>query len=211
MTAQNEQRPGEDTNVELTSEELVKRLKKALGNDGDFPASARVVSELRTLASDPSSTAQQITEVILREPSLGARVLHVVNSTAYHRGTPIMTVSQAVLRLGMKQLAELCAGLILLQKFVPSSRRGGAFANCLKRMIVTALLSSSFGREQLKESPNATKSECGYLAGCSLKWGSCSWLIISHMFMTMLRNELKRKNRASIRVSLRLQDFPQLI
>jgi HD-like signal output (HDOD) protein len=55
----------------LTPEKLLKRLRNALQRDGDFPASAKVVSELKRLTSDPKTTANQITEVILKEPSLG--------------------------------------------------------------------------------------------------------------------------------------------
>src|SRR4051812_10945405 len=100
-------------------DELLKRLRTALKKDGDFPASARIVNELKALTTDPKTTANQLAEVILREPSLGARVLHLVNSSFYRRSKPIMTVSQAVIQVGMKPLAELCAGLVLLQKFGP--------------------------------------------------------------------------------------------
>ena len=103
----------------MTAEQFVEKLRNALRRDGDFPASAKIVSELRMLTSDPRTTANQITEVILREPSLGTRVLHLVNSSFYRRAKPIMTVSQAVVQIGMKPLADLCAGLVLLQKFVP--------------------------------------------------------------------------------------------
>ena len=40
----------------LTSQEFVEKLKKALRRDGDFPASAKVVTELKTLVSNPGST-----------------------------------------------------------------------------------------------------------------------------------------------------------
>ena len=34
-------------------EQFLEKLKRALKKDGDFPASAKVVTELRKLASDP--------------------------------------------------------------------------------------------------------------------------------------------------------------
>ena len=171
--------------LELAAEELIAKLRKALDKDGDFPASAKVVAELRQLASNPNTSANQITEVILKEPSLGARVLHTVNSSYYHRGTAIMTVSQAVLRLGMKMLADLCAGLVLLQKFVPASRRGGAFAACLRKMVVTSLLSAS-----INETPKSGKtSESGYLAGALAEIGT---LLLAYYFPQVFENALRR-------------------
>ena len=125
-------------NTNQAALDLLDKMRKALQKDGDFPASARVVNELRTLISNSQTTATQITEVILKEPSLGTRVLHLVNSSFYRRAKPIMTVSQAVIQVGMRPLAELCSGLVLLQKFIPVAGRGGAFAECLQRSIVTA-------------------------------------------------------------------------
>ena len=175
--------------IELTSEELIEKLKNALGRDGDFPASAKIVSELKQLTSDPNTTANQITEIILKEPSLGTRVLHLVNSSFYHRGTPIMTVSQAVLRIGMKPLADLCAGLVLLQKFVPASRRDGAFAGCLRKMVLTSLLSSAISTEASKAQGANKASECGYLAGALAEIGT---LLLAYYFPQVYEAALKR-------------------
>ena len=142
-----------DGSKALTPDELIQRLRSALAKDGDFPASAKVVSELRQLTNDPKTTASQITEVILREPSLGTRVLHLVNSSFYRRAKAIMTVSQAVVQIGMRPLAEMCAGLVLLQKFVPTARQGGSFANCLRKTVLTSLLTSSISTQTAASNP----------------------------------------------------------
>jgi len=173
----------------LTAEEFVEKLKTALRRDGDFPASAKVVNELRVLTSDPNSTANQITEIILREPSLGTRVLSLVNSSYYRRAKPVMTISQAVVQIGMKPLAELCAGLILLQKFVPMARRGGAFATCLQKTIVTSLLSSSLTDELVKTKGRDKSTELGYLAGSFSEMGS---LLLAFYFPEIYESAVKR-------------------
>ena len=54
----------ENASSELTAEQLLNKLCSALKRDGDFPASAKVVTELRMLVSDPKTTANQIAEVI---------------------------------------------------------------------------------------------------------------------------------------------------
>jgi len=173
----------------LTAEEFVEKLKTALRRDGDFPASAKVVNELRVLTSDPNSTANQITEIILREPSLGTRVLSLVNSSYYRRAKPVMTISQAVVQIGMKPLAELCAGLILLQKFVPMARRGGAFATCLQKTIVTSLLSSSLTDSMVKTQGRDKSTELGYLAGSFSEMGS---LLLAFYFPEIYESAVKR-------------------
>lgn len=155
---------------ETTAQDFIQKLRKALSRDGDFPASAKTVTELKMLVSDPKTTGDQITELILKEPSLGTRILHLVNSSFYRRAKPIMTISQAVVQIGMKPLAELCAGLVLLQRFVPAARRGGPFANALRQLILTSLLASSI-TQQLGKGRSKKNEETGYLAGSFAEMG----------------------------------------
>lgn len=181
----------------FTSEQFLEKLRGALQRDGDFPASARVITELRKLAQDPRSTANQIAEVILREPSLGTRVLHLVNSSFYRRSRPIMTVSQAVIQIGMKPLAELCTSLVLLQKFVPPARQGGTFARCLRQTILTSILSSSL--PSAGSGPTSSKSdECGYLAGSLSELGM---LLLAYYFPQVYDKALQRAESKRMPVS----------
>ena len=173
----------------FTADQFIEKLKKALARDGDFPASARIVNELKALTSNPKTTSNQITEAILKEPSLGIRVLHLVNSTFYRRAQPIMTVSQAVMQIGMRPLADLCAGLVLLQKFVPAARSGGPFANCLQKTLLSSLLASSISAESTKNDPNSKNSESGYLAGTFAEIGT---LLLAYYFPQVYENAIKR-------------------
>ncbi|MCB0339886.1 MAG: HDOD domain-containing protein, partial [Bdellovibrionales bacterium] len=171
--------------------------------DGDFPASAKVVSELRRLTSEPNTTAANITEVILKEPSLGTRILHLVNSSFYQRAKPIMTVSQAVIQIGMKPLAELCSGLVLLQKFVPAARRGGPFANCLQKTICTAILASSLSSENDK-GEGRPGDEAGYLAGSFLELGT---LLLAYYFPQIYQTAVKRAKAKDQSIGTSIQDI----
>ena len=175
---------------ELSTEDIIEKLCLSLTQEGDFPTSAKVVSELRSLASDSNTTANQITEVILREPSLGIRLLHIVNSSFYRRATPIMTVSQAVLRIGMKQLAELCAGLVLLQKFIPTARKNGSFANCLRKAVITPLLTTTLALEiQPAKDNKGPQNESGFLAGL---FGELGVLLLAFYYPEIYESATKR-------------------
>ena len=173
----------------FTADQFIEKLKSALSKTGDFPASAKIVNELKSLTSNPNTTANQVTEAILKEPSLGIRVLHLVNSTFYRRAQPIMTVSQAVVQIGMKPLAELCAGLVLLQKFVPAARNGGAFASCLQKTLLSSLLSSSLSEENNKTQKSGKNTESGYLAGTFAEIGP---LLLAFYFPQIYENAVKR-------------------
>jgi HD-like signal output (HDOD) protein len=204
MDSSNEQTPAATSGgKELTPEQLIERLCRSLKKDGDFPASAKVVTELRRLSTDPRSTGNQITELILREPSLGARILHIVNSSFYRRATPIMTVSQAVMRIGTKQVAELSGGLVLLQKFVPQARKGGAFSSCFTRTIMTPLLSTAIAGE-MQAPKKDSQNESGYLAGLFAEMGT---LLLAYYFPQVYENAVKRSDMKRQDLSTSLKEL----
>lgn len=205
-----QQPPSTKPSYGKSTEELIEKLRRSLQRDGDFPASARVVNELKSLTSQSKTTANQITEVILREPSLGTRVLHLVNSSFYRRAKPIMTVSQAVVQIGMRPLAELCAGLVLLQKFVPTARRGGPFATCLKQSIITALLTSQISAEVAAadgDAHTATKDEQGYLVGSFSEIGS---LLLAYYFPKIYESAAKRSEAKNVPLDQSIKELTGL-
>lgn len=191
--------------IAITTEELLVRLKTALARDGDFPASARAVAELKALAANPNTTTEQITEIILTEPSLGARVLHLVNSTYFRRSKPIMTISQAVIRIGMKQLSDMCGSLMLLQKFIPVARQGGPFATCLQQLLTTSLLSGSLSQRSAVESSRSAES--GYLAGSFAEIGP---VLLSYYFPKVYEAALKRSVTKDQELSRSLKEITGL-
>jgi HD-like signal output (HDOD) protein len=188
-----------DTSDSGLPDQFVERLRRALARGGDFPASAKVVSELKTLTNDPQTTANQIAELILREPSLGVRLLHLVNSSFYRRPKPVTTISQAIVQVGMKPLADMCAGLILLQRFVPEARKSSAFASCLRKSIVTSLLTSSLTLLRDAERPTAAKrdAESGHLAGMLAELGV---LLVGYYFPQVYENAVKRAETRGLNI-----------
>lgn len=190
---------------DISTEDIIEKLCTSLTQEGDFPTSARVVSELRTLATDSNTTANQITEVILREPSLGIRLLHIVNSSFYRRATPIMTVSQAVLRIGMKQLAELCAGLVLLQKFIPAARKDGSFASCLRKAVMTPLLTTTLAQEiQPTKDKKSNQNESGFLAGL---FGELGVLLLAFYYPEIYESATKRSQAKNQPIAQSLKEI----
>ena len=182
---------GSEQNINISEsslqsdDEILKKLKRALRSDGDFPVRAKVITELKVLAIRPNTPINQIAETILKEPALGTRVLHLVNSAFYQRSRPITTISQAVIHLGMLVLCDLCAGLVLLQRFRPAAKRGGFFADNLKKSITTSLLASKFAAK----SPEPEISEHGYLAGSFYCIGS---LLLAFYFPQVYESAARR-------------------
>ena len=47
-------------------DKFLEKLRKALVADGDFPASAKIVGDLKRITAEPNASASQIAEIILR-------------------------------------------------------------------------------------------------------------------------------------------------
>jgi len=167
------------------TETILAKLEAALNADGDFPVRARAVSDLRRLVNEPNTSVEKIVEVILSEPSLGTRILHLVNSVYYNRTQPIITVSQAVMTLGMRALCDLCSGFILMQRFSPAAQKGGIFADNVKKSILTSALTSSLVLEVGKPE----EVEQGYLAGTFFALGP---LLLAFYFPQVFESAEKR-------------------
>lgn len=183
--------------------DFLEKLRTALRTDGDFPASAKIVNRLKELTNDPRVSAHQVTEIILREPSLSTRLLHLVNSSLYRRAKPIVTVSQAVIAVGMKPIAELCAGLVLLQRFIPMARRGGTFADCFKRSMVTSLLSSSFSAE-IGGNSEGSSNELGYISGFFSELGT---VLLAYYFPKMYETAAERAKQRGVSIDISLKQI----
>lgn len=175
---------------ELSSDSFLEKLRRALGKNGDFPASAKTVSELIELTSRPGTTANAIAEVILREPSLSLRILALVNSSFYLRGQPVTSLSQAIVQVGMKAIAEMCAGLVLIQKLLPEARKNSVFTLCFRRSVVTSLIAGSLATH----SSDSKSKETGALLGFMSEIGT---LLMTYYFPQVYENALKRSLQKS--------------
>lgn len=198
---------GEPERQQSTSDDIVAKLKKSLSRSGDFPTSAKVVAELRSLAMNPATTANQIAEIILKEPSLGMRILSLVNSAFYKPTKPITTISQAIIQIGMKPIVEMCSSLILLQKFVPEARKNGAFALCLRRSVLTSLLTSSLASATVNtasKSISQRNTESGLLVGMMAEIGT---LMLAFYYPQLYDSAVKRSEQKGQSLALSIKQL----
>jgi HD-like signal output (HDOD) protein len=71
------------------------------------PLLPQIASQVLQLAGDPNSDAAKLSALIHRDPSLAGQVLKVANSPAYQPRMPIVSLQQAVARLGQQTLTEI--------------------------------------------------------------------------------------------------------
>ena len=129
---------------DLLRDALLARL--AAGNL-PLPLLPRVATEIMAIVRDPEADAAALARLIHQDPALAAHVLRIANSPAFLPRTPIVSLQQAITRLGFGTLGEIA---------LAASLQGGVFrvpgfeaelAGIWKHALATA----SFAREVARQ------------------------------------------------------------
>jgi len=84
------------------------RITSAIEDDSlEVPMLPQVVSELLTMLHDPDASASKLSALLHKDQGLAALVLRVAGSPLYASGTQIVSLQQAIARIGLHALAEL--------------------------------------------------------------------------------------------------------
>jgi putative nucleotidyltransferase with HDIG domain len=113
------------------------------GGDLRLPLLPRVASEVVALVGNAKTDANRLAELIHRDPALAGHVLRIANSPAYMPRMPIVSLQQAVSRLGFNIVAEIAFA---------ASVQGGVFKvpgyeQVLLELWRHALTSGAFAKE----------------------------------------------------------------
>src|SRR3569833_450884 len=103
------------SSVPQSTESSLQVVLRRLGNCSGFPTLSTTISDINRVVETESHSAQQLTQVILRDVSLTTSLLQVVNSATYgqYRGS-IRTISKAVLILGTEAVRNAAMTLMML-------------------------------------------------------------------------------------------------
>lgn len=93
--------------------EVIQRLNSGYG----LPALSPVALKLVELASDEKSSANQLVEIIEKDPSLAVRLLKLANSAFYGSSSRIKSLFQAVVRVGFDRLRIMALSISLRDTF----------------------------------------------------------------------------------------------
>ena len=98
-----------------------------------MPALAETVQKLSKLTTDDDSRVSQLTEQILKDPSLTSRVLQVSNSVVYKGlGGNIKTITRAIVMLGFTTIRDISLSMQILDNILkqnPSDHLMSQIAN----------------------------------------------------------------------------------
>ncbi|WP_319778986.1 HDOD domain-containing protein [Maridesulfovibrio sp.] len=82
-----------------------------------LPSLPQVLIEIQKVIKDPDSSAEDLAEVINKDPKLVAAILRLANSAMFNFRSEVDTPSRAIALLGFKQASSLALGTVSLSLF----------------------------------------------------------------------------------------------
>jgi len=126
-----------------------------------LPSLRSIEASLKELLHADNRFTTQISEVIRRDPSLTARLLRLVNSVYYGLTTPVNSIEEAVLYLGVRQIRQLAVVTPVIEDFQKLAGNNAFrwrefWQHCIAVAILTREITSSIMRFE---------DEADYVAG----------------------------------------------
>lgn len=91
-------------------------LRRSLDGELVLPLLPDTAARVMALCNDEMCDANRLAELIHRDPAMAGHVLHVSNSAAYAPKEPIVSLQQAVSRLGIGTICEIALAVALKGK-----------------------------------------------------------------------------------------------
>jgi putative nucleotidyltransferase with HDIG domain len=108
-----------------------------------LPLLPQVANQVLALTSQPRVDALQLSNLIHRDPALAGQVLRIANSPAYMPSMPIVSLQQAVARLGMETVTEI----VLAASMQSGTFKVAGYEGALKRLWRHGVASGLFAKE----------------------------------------------------------------
>lgn len=81
----------------------------------NLPALPAVLEQIKSLTNDPRSNSEEISKIMMEEPSMMANVLRMANSVMFGGRERIDSLQSAITRLGLNAVSNLATSLGVLQ------------------------------------------------------------------------------------------------
>lgn len=121
-------------------------LLRRMRHKSDFPALSDAVVRIQGMATSETESIGSVTNEILKDVALTNKLLRLVNSAHYARGSSIGTVSRAVSLVGFNGIRNMALSLVLLEHM-----QDKAHANVLKEEFLRSLMAGAIASELCPE------------------------------------------------------------
>ena len=120
--------------------------QKVQKNDISVPLLPEVANKVITLTQDPESDSTQLAKLIQSDPSLAAHVMKIANSAAYSPNASMVSLQQAITRLGMNLISDIAIAASISTKMFKAPGFETHISFIWKHALMTALWSKEIAR-----------------------------------------------------------------
>ncbi len=164
----------EENRVDGTGVDPMRLLSRLTAPDYQPPVLPTVALELLALSRKPSIGIRDIAALLERDPVLTADTLRIAQSAAFQGASPIRSIDEALVRMGLRRASDLFFRAALESKLFRCGASVAAFERLRKHSVATADLSRLVCRQTSLFDDSAYL--CGLLhdvgiAGCMLAIG----------------------------------------
>jgi len=138
--------------VEGTPHELVqKRVEQRLKYLDTLPTLPEIVVQISRLLADEKTTAEDLEEILVSDPAIAHRLLHVVGSSAVSgtRDSDTWSLREAIVRLGLKQVGAIAQQIKLINGLVRPERSKFDLTRFWSHSVATAYIADQLYERKL--------------------------------------------------------------
>ncbi|MEE8305421.1 MAG: HDOD domain-containing protein [Candidatus Tectomicrobia bacterium] len=134
---------GAATESESLEAALLERIE---GGQVELPVLPDVIWQVMELSASEDADARKLSALIHRDPALASHMLRVANSPAYMSRMPIVSLQQAVSRLGIRQISEIAFAFSLQSRLFEAPGYEQEIRTLWHHSVGTAVYASEIAR-----------------------------------------------------------------
>ncbi len=136
---------------ELGREELPQRLDAQMearigAGQLVIPVLPAVASTVLGMIDDPDAEIARLAHTIQHDPAIAGHVMRIANSASLRGGAPIVSLQQAITRLGMRSIADIALAACMGPKLFNAPRHAALLERIWSESLATALWSREIAR-----------------------------------------------------------------
>ncbi|EGG93244.1 putative signal transduction protein [gamma proteobacterium IMCC1989] len=114
----------------------------------DVPLLPDVIHKVLSIIQDPESDAAQLANILQSDPTLSGHVMCIANSAAYTPNANLVSLQQAITRLGIVEISNITIATSLNNKLFKAPGYESHIASIWEHSLRTALWSKEVARKQ---------------------------------------------------------------
>jgi HD-like signal output (HDOD) protein len=112
----------------------------------DVPVLPQIATEVMAMSQDPNADMGDLSELIHQDQSIAGRVLRIANSAAFAGSERIVSLQQAVARMGLELLSEIAVSIAIQGNVFQSPRYRAEMDQLWQHALVSALFAKEIAR-----------------------------------------------------------------